>query len=58
MILGVPSVPIWFSKLLHGLHTGINFGKLARTNEASYFDVAHASFERALSPFALLAVTT
>ena len=27
-------------------------------NEAGYFGLAHASFERALSPFALLAVTT
>jgi hypothetical protein len=32
---------------------------LARTtDEAGYFGLAHASFERALSPFALLVVTT
>ena len=28
------------------------------TNQLDYFAVAHDSFERALSPFALLAVTT
>jgi hypothetical protein len=31
---------------------------LLDTNEASYFGLAHASFERGLSPLALLAVTT